>query len=128
MKRIWIGCICWWMLLMVNTSGAIQKMDYIIYFDSDCHEEYEVKEEVIQTYKQLTENVDMDSKAVIIRNNLDKFLADWDREIQLDSATLIIEMGDSKGSRISGYFESPRCMPEVKPKSMIMEWIEEVMK
>lgn len=122
MKKYRYLMFVWILLFMVNVSSTVNDVEYILYFDSTSNNEVEIKERIVENYQKLTQNVSGTSKNVLINKNLDTFKLDETYQVQWKNNQLIIKMGDFKGSVIEGNFNQQYCVPEVEPKSWIVEF------
>lgn len=98
------------------------KIRYRILFDSKEEHEIETIQKMIQTYHELTLSVDKSDRGTILRQHLNKF-DNENSEVSFEQGTLIIEMGDTKGSKIEGDFSFLECSPVIEETSWFMEWI-----
>ena len=94
---------------------------YSIHCDSESHEEWELKHQILTIYDELNEGVEKGSRAVMVRNNTDRFVLDDRTEVSFVHNELLITHGDGKGSLIRGSFEDYRCVGSVQKKSFFHE-------
>ena len=95
---------------------------YRILFDSSEYNEYELINQMIQTYHELTLSVKRSDHALMIRQHLSKFEFD-DTEVSFEQGVLIILQGDTKGSKVEGDFLFLDCSPEIEEVSWLMNWL-----
>lgn len=125
MKKFAILVFLWCSILAVTmtVSGRQQNCAYRILFDSLSENEYEVKTEMTDIYHELTRDVNEDSRAVLVNKSLKAFEFEDNMKASFESNTLVLTIGDGKGSKIEGRFDQVSCFKEVKPKSWIMEML-----
>lgn len=122
-KYIAIGCI-WFAVLTLQVSSQSQSLSYRIHYDSNTQNTYEIKQAVIEQYQDLTYGVHNESVVTMISNNLNRFEVQQDVKAVWDEHQLQIIEGDGLGVEISGDLDAQSiCIPEVKPKSLIAEWL-----
>ena len=122
MKRFHFFCffLILWSCLSVEASDQT-KISYEIYYDSNQHNEAIVLQYVLDTYHQLVEEVSRKSQSRLIRNQLYLFQYDETTEVRFESDTLVLILGDGKGTCIDGTFRTIECIPEIERTSWIFE-------
>lgn len=122
MKKYAIAAIIWFCFLCSKVCSTSEAIPYILYMDSERTDLYEVKEEVLITYENLMRGVSDESDMMMLVHNLEEFEFDDTMKAQFRNHELEIVVGDGEGAFISGELERDLlCVPEVKPKSWLLE-------
>lgn len=99
-----------------------EAIPYTLYMDSHRDDVYEVKEEILTKYGELMRGVNDESDGMMLIHNLEQFEFDDMTTAEFKHNGLEVIVGDGKGAYINGELERTLiCVPEVKPKSFLME-------
>lgn len=113
--------ILWLYFFTILGSSESARLNFEIYYDSNSQNEFAVKEKIYDIYKELVAGLDQEDRVSWVLRHQKMFQLESDWEISSDQNTLIIVIGDGKGTFLSGEFEWDLCHNEVKPKSWILE-------
>lgn len=114
--------------LLCILCGVVHKkqtkqISYEIYYSSQSKVSYDLKYHLTTTFNDLVSDVHPSYYEVLIKDNISLF-ALKDCKVHYDNKIVLIQ-GDGKGEKISGNLKTyQNCMPEVKPKSLIVELID----
>lgn len=124
MKRYSLMMIIWFMLLTPFVSSDTKELSYEITFDKSVNS-YEIKQEILNIYSELTENVYEESYEIIVRENLKQFKITKDTKVKFKNHTLYIYIGKKSKNKIKGTLVSSYvCTAKIKPKSFIQSLFE----
>ncbi len=121
LKKINIFIFLWLSFFIVSIQSDSVKLRYEIYFDSSINNEVEIKEELLEIYQSICLSVDKDLRTQIVSKNIELFKLDENFEVTIEKNTMVITIGNGKGTYLSGDFEGVICGKTVKPKSWILE-------
>ena len=123
LKRINLAVLSVLLMTAVLQISASEetKISHELIFDSNEEQESELIQEVMELYHGLTKTVKKSSRAVIVRQSLEKFELTDHTKVFFESGTLHIVMGDGKGSVVKGDFHTIECTPEIETTSWILE-------
>lgn len=113
--------------LVMVSSAVISKTTvptYTLQLGSDTQNSVELKQELLDRYRELVRGVHEESTDVLLVHNLDYFM--WENTIRAswENGELYIVVGDGKGATIHGDLDpEEQCIPEVKTKSLFWEWL-----
>lgn len=121
MKKVGIIIIISLLLLGFKNKSE-NKINYVIYYDSKQNMQYDLKYHLQKVYADLVMGVKATYYEQLILDNI-KLFAYPNCTITYDQ-TLIVIQGDGKGVKLEGELMGYSvCMPKVKPKSVIKEWL-----
>lgn len=125
MKKYLLVGFIWFCLLCTKVSSMNEAIPYTLYMDSHRDDVYKVKEEILTTYGELMRGVSDESDGMMLVHNLEQFEFDDTTSAQFKNNGLEVIVGDGKGTHITGELErSLICIPEVKPKSLLLQYLE----
>lgn len=123
MKKLMLILLIWtfWLTTPVKSVGVMP--EYIIYNDSKADDIDQIHDEVMAIAAQLFQYADIDSYETLLQSGIDRFnQSNW--QVSYKDHELIITVGDGQGSVVGGQFtKNEFCLPPVKPKSIIREWL-----
>lgn len=123
MKKLMLILLIWtfWLITPVKSVGVMP--EYIIYNDSKADDIDQIHDEVMAIAVQLFQYADIDSYETLLQSGIDRFnQSNW--QVSYKDHELIITVGDGQGSVVGGQFtKNEFCLPPVKPKSIIREWL-----
>lgn len=114
--------------LLCILCGVVHKkqtkqISYEIHYGSQNKVSYDLKYHITTTFNDLVSNVNPSHYETLIKDNIELFVLD-DCKVRYDDKIILIQ-GDGKGKKITGNLKTyQNCMPEVKPKSLIVELID----
>lgn len=124
MKKYIIVGIVWFCLLGTKIYSMNESIPYTLHMDSQQDNLYEVKEEILTTYGNIMRGVSDESDGMMIIHNLEQFAFDEYTIATYKDNTLQVVVGDGKGSYIHGELKRDLfCIPEVKPKSLLQQYL-----
>lgn len=124
MKKYIAACVVWLCVLTIGVTCKDEAITYEIHYDTNSQDMAEVKNEMLKRYIDLTNSVHAESEAVMLLHNLEQFAWRTDMTSSFVDDHVLIEIGDGAGPVISGDLEVGEfCLPEVKPKSLLAEWL-----
>lgn len=124
MKKFTIGLCVYIAFLCIPIEASGSDTKYRIYMDSNTSDTYETKEKMLAIFSQLCDRVAKESYATLLKENRNLFEKIEGADVKWKNNTLILTIGNGKGSTIKGTFEKENvCFEEVKPKSKIQEWL-----
>lgn len=124
MKKMMILAGVWfaWLLSFTLCKG-VSSIEYMIYFDTNSHNTYEVKEELQSIYTKLVSGIHEESYIMMVLNNLNLFAYDDDMKVDWKHNQLQIIVGDGKGIEVHGELQSiGMCVYEVEPRSFLKDF------
>lgn len=123
MKKLTLILLIWtfWLTTPVKSVGVVP--EYIIYSDSKTMDIDLIHDEVMEIAAQLFQYADKDSYDTLLQSGFERFnQANW--QAVYKNHELIITVGDGQGNVVGGQFtKSEFCLPPVKPKSIVREWL-----
>ena len=123
MKKLTLILLIWtfWLVTPIKSEGVVP--EYTIYNDSKAADIAAVHDEVMTIASDLFQYADADSYQTLLQSGIQKFSHEgW--QVKLHNHSLIITIGDDKGDVVGGKFtKNEFCLPEVKPKSIVREWL-----
>lgn len=111
------GLACW--LLALNILSATFDYTYEIRFASHSINHWEIKNQILSVYDNLTQRVSDEYKYEIISQGIEEFAITDDSKALLKHSRIVITIGDGEGLVVAGKFE-PSCKVEVKKKSLLL--------
>lgn len=123
LKKINFMMAAWLILFTMQCQGESTLLRYEIYFDSSMNNEIEVREEIFDVYQTIIHGVDKDLRASLVFKNLDLFQINDTYRVTAKGDTVVIVVGNGKGTTMQGEFDWVLCGNQVKPKS----WLKEVL-
>ncbi len=115
---VWFAC-----LVSFTLCKGVSNIEYTIYFDTNSHNTYEVKEEIQSIYTRLVSGIHKESYIMMVLNNLDQFAYDKQMEARWEHNQLNIIVGDGKGVEIHGELQSiSMCVYDVEPRSFLKDF------
>ncbi|MEG0289973.1 MAG: hypothetical protein RR524_04195 [Erysipelotrichaceae bacterium] len=122
-KYFYVFLALWFVLLSVNVTGKSEnKINYVLYNDSQSNHCYHVKNEINSIYQELMEGVDESSSRMMIVDNKEAFQVIDHLTSRWKNGKLIFKVGDGKGTSIRGVLKVEKiCFEKVKPKSLLAE-------
>ena len=123
MKKLMLILFIWscWVVTPIQSTAVTPA--YIIYNDTHASNLDAIHDEILETAALLFQSADSDSYETLLQSGISRF-GGSDRHAEYKNHTLMIVIGDGKGSIIKGDFaKNTFCLPEVKPKSIILEWL-----
>ena len=123
MKRCIVISILWIWILSFPVQAKDISLTYRIYYDSKSKHLVEIKNQVVEQVQTYFDHVDGNSAVILLKNDLSYLESDlW--EVSFKRNRLSFKIGDGKGDIINGTFaQNSFCFKEVKPKSLILEWL-----
>ncbi len=113
--------------LVMVSSAVISKTTvptYTLQLGSDTQNSVELKQELLDRYRELVRGVHEESTDVLLVHNLDYFMWENTMRASWENGELYIVVGDGKGATIHGDLDpEEQCIPEVKTKSLFWEWL-----
>lgn len=122
-KRVNLFMILWILIFVIKGNSETVSLRYEIYCDSSCKEELRIKDRILDIYQEIVQGLDKDKRAALVIKNLEMFEIDEDWKVDYHNDTILITVGNGKGTVLSGDFEWILCSNQVKPRS----WIKEVL-
>lgn len=123
-KYYLLAASIWLCILSCVANSKAESLTYRIYFDTNTINSAEIKQDILDNYRKLIRGVHEESEAVLVAHNLDYFMWSEDMKAEWNSGELVVTIGDGKGAVIHGDLEANEtCLPEVKTKSWLMEWL-----
>lgn len=123
--KCYIVAATFWLVIL--SSVVVSKTTaptYTLQLGSDTRNSGELKQEILDRYRELIRGVHEESTSVLLVHNLDWFMWEDSMNAQWENGELLITVGDGKGAVIHGDLDpQEQCLPEVKTKSLLMEWL-----
>lgn len=123
MKKLTLILLIWtfWLVTPIKSEGVVP--EYKIYNDSKAADAAAVHDEVMTIASELFQYADTESYQTLLQSGIQKFSHEgW--QVKFHNHCLIITIGDGKGDVVGGKFtKNEFCLPEVKPKSIVREWL-----
>lgn len=123
MKKLWVLLLIWtfWLVTPIKSEGVIPA--YKIYNDTKQSDIVKVHDEVMAIAAQLFQSANRESYGTLLQHGYHHFDHEgW--QVEYRNHELIITVGDGKGEVVGGQFtKNAFCLPEVKPKSIVREWL-----
>ena len=123
MKKLTLILLIWtfWLVTPIKSEGVVP--EYKIYNDSKASDITAVHDEVMTIASELFQYADTDSYQILLQNGIERFSQpNW--QVSYKNHELIIIVGDGQGDVVGGKFtKNEFCLPEVKPKSIVREWL-----
>ena len=116
------------MFFLLFFIGMIQQKQqhhimYEIHYDSNNKADYAIKAHIQKNFNELTSGLKTECYETMICDNVELFAYE-NCHVYYKHKLIVIE-GDGKGKKIEGELLSYQtCMPEVKPKSLIVDLID----
>ncbi len=123
LKKINFLIVLWLAFFTLQCSGESSPLRYQIMFDSNCQNEWEIKEQIFEIYEEIVYGLDPSSRPAWVLKNLDRFQICEEIQVEALQDQIKITIGDGKGTLISGEFDWAMCSNQVKPHS----WLREVL-
>lgn len=124
MKKYTVIVFVWLMLLGIQVDGKVEPFAYTITYDQMTEDPYELKSKVENRYEDMMKGVAKEDQALLFQMGISSFYVEENLVLEYENHTLNIIQGDGEGGTIHGTFvEGEFCLPEVKPKSLLMEWL-----
>lgn len=121
MKKVMVVIFVILMLLGFKNKSEVHVV-YVIYYDSKQKMHYELKYHLQKVFYDLVMGVEEEYYEQLVKDNLALFTYQ-DCKISYDETLIVVE-GDGKGDKLEGELMGYSvCMPKVKPKSIIKEWL-----
>lgn len=115
--------IFWLIMAAVSGNAETSNLRYEILFDSKTENELEIKDAIITVYQDIVHGTDEEDRSALVLKNQKRFQLEEEWKISSQFNTLVIKIGDAKGTCLTGSFEWALCHNEVKPKSWFLEMI-----
>lgn len=124
-KYYLLAATIWLCVLGCAVNSKASTLTYTVYFDTNSNNSAEVKQEILNNYRELIRGVHEESEAVLVAHNLAYFMWNDQMDAKWDSGELIVTIGNGQGAVIHGDLEANEtCLPEVKTKSWLLEWLD----
>ena len=115
--------VFWLVMTMISGNAETTDLRYEIIFDSMTKNEIEIKDAILTVYQDLVHGVDEEDRSALVLKNQNRFQLKEEWKIYDRFNTIVIEIGDAKGTCLTGSFEWGLCHNEIKPRSWILEMI-----
>lgn len=123
-KYYLLAASIWLCVLGCVVNSKPNDLTYTVYFDTNSKNSAEIKQGILDRYRDLVRGVHEESEAVLIAHNLSCFMWEDNMKAKWDSGELVITVGNGNGPVIHGDLEANEtCLPEVKTKSLLLEWL-----
>lgn len=123
MKKFVIICLLWASLLSIPVSSEPAIVRYKIIYDSKNEKIVEIHEEVLNEANALFMNANASSYEVLMKSGIERFRKNG-RKVSFENHELLVIVGNGQGAMVEGDFEENGfCLPSVKPKSIVKEWL-----
>lgn len=123
--KCYLAAASFW--LVIVSTAVISKTTvptYTLQLGSDTQNSVELKQELLNRYRELVRGVHEASTDVLLVHNLDYFMWENTMRASWENGELYIVVGDGKGATIHGDLDpEEQCIPEVKTKSLFWEWL-----
>ena len=110
-------------LFSLPVDSKSKDLKFVIVYDSNEENMIHKKNEIVELINDTLKNIDENSYYDFLKYSKDE-LENEEREVSFEWGTIYFYLGDRKGIEIQGnLLRNSFCMVEVKPKSLIKQWL-----